>query len=71
MYCTVPIRLNQANETLNDVLKLLKVELLLLMLEGFLLHLIDSGGNLLNQSNGLRHQGMIWMISVCVFQKAL
>lgn len=66
-----PIRLDQANETLNDVLQLLKVELLLFMLECFLLHFIDPGGNLLNQSNGLCHQGMVWMVSVCVFQKAL
>lgn len=66
-----PVRLDQPHEALNTVLQLLEEELLLLMLEGLLLHSIDPAGNLLHHPDGLCQQGVVLVLSTGVLQHAL
>lgn len=66
-----PVRLDQAHETLNNVLQLLKEQLLLLMLESLLLHSINPAGHLLHHPDGLCQQGMVWVLPAGVLQQAL
>lgn len=66
-----PVRLDQPHEALDAVLQLLEEQLLLLMLEGLLLHGIDPAGHLLHHPDGLRQQGMVWVLPAGVLQHAL
>lgn len=66
-----PVRLDQPYKALNDVFQFLKMELLLLMLEGLLLHSIDPAGHLLHYPNGFCQQGIVLVLPAGMLQQAL
>lgn len=66
-----PVRLDQPHKTLNNVLQLLEEQLLLLMLEGLLLHSINPTGHMLHHTNGLCQQGMVLVLPTGMLQQAL